>query len=296
MSLTSGASRDGSVKDHPPLETGNGVRQDPERLEFCADGFVTTAEHRRFEEVCQDARRYRHVALCVGAPGVGKSYSGRRYSAWDLVEPLSSSYAHIYDPPSEVSSRRAAYYMVPAANTPKLLDAEIDRRRGIVSWLVDVAENPESEDGGLISVEDRTELVIIDEAQFLKNTALEQLRYIYDQGDFGLVLMGMPGLDKILSRYRQFYSRVGRLHYYKPLTQQPVRELLRKPSVFRVGLTAESFSEEAAVALMRHSQGNFRTLKMLAQRVERLLEINGLDAANAEVVRLARDQLLLGQA
>jgi hypothetical protein len=52
--------------------------------------------------------------------------------------------------------------------------------------------------------------------------------------------------------------------------------------------------EEAAAAMVRNAQGNFRTLAKLAQRVESVLKVNGLAVADARAVRLAREQLLLG--
>jgi hypothetical protein len=72
-------------------------------------------------------------------------------------------------------------------------------------------------------VGDPTELLLVDEVDWLKMTGLEQLRAIFDAGGIGLVLIGMPGLERRLARYAQLYSRIGFVHEFRPLAGVEVR-------------------------------------------------------------------------
>ena len=61
------------------------------------------------------------------------------------------------------------------------------------------------------------DLLVVDEADRLSAPALEHLRDRFDRRPLGLLLIGMPGIGKRLSRYPQLYSRLGFAHQYRPL-------------------------------------------------------------------------------
>src|SRR5215471_15703563 len=105
---------------------------------------------------------------------------------------------------------------------------------------------------------DPTDLIIIDEGDRLKTASLEQVRAIFDQSDLGMVLIGMPGLEKRLARYPQFYSRVGFVHAFRPLSAAQVRALLGcKWSPSGGILPEDGVTEEATLAaIIRVTGGN----------------------------------------
>lgn len=147
-------------------------------------------------------------------------------------------------------------------------------------------------------VGDPASLIIVDEVDLFKMAGLEQLRAIFDRGGIGLVLIGMPGLEKRLARYPQLYSRVGFVHEFKPLSQADVRQLLREGwSPSGTVLPAEgSIDEEALATLIRIAEGKFRLLHRLLQQIGRVIEINRLDKVTREVVDAARESLVIGTA
>jgi DNA transposition AAA+ family ATPase len=147
-------------------------------------------------------------------------------------------------------------------------------------------------------IADPTTLVIIDEADRLKMSALEQVRDIFDKGAIGVVFIGMPGIEKRLSRYPQLYSRVGFVHAFRPLSAAQVRKLLQQKWVpSGVTLPEEGVADtEALAAIIRVTGGNFRLLHRLMTQIARLVEINALQTVTREVVEAARESLVIGTA
>ena len=147
-------------------------------------------------------------------------------------------------------------------------------------------------------IPDPTKLVIIDEADRLKMNALEQVRDIFDKGGIGVVFIGMPGIEKRLSRYPQLYSRIGFVHAFRSLSAAQVRKLLQQkwlPSGVELpeGGVAD---KETLASIIRITGGNFRLLHRLITQIARLVEINSLEQVTSEVVEAARESLVIGTA
>jgi DNA transposition AAA+ family ATPase len=146
-------------------------------------------------------------------------------------------------------------------------------------------------------IADPTTLILIDEVDRLRMASLEQVRAIFDASEVGIVLIGVPGLEKRLARYAQFYSRIGFVHEFRPLGTTEIRRLLSQPwTPAGVNLPEQPWVEEAIAAIIRITGGNFRLLYRLLTQMERILEINSLREINKAVVNAARESLVIGQA
>lgn len=149
----------------------------------------------------------------------------------------------------------------------------------------------------LLAVPDPTTLIVVDEADRLSMNSLEQLRSIFDQSGLGMVLIGMPGLEKRIARYPQFFSRIGFVHEFGSLADADVQELLEQRwAPVGIHLPALVPSLDVIGAIVRLTRGNFRLLVRLLTQMERILAINGLETLSVDVVETARENLVIGQA
>lgn len=169
------------------------------------------------------------------------------------------------------------------------------RRRGPRAHEIRVAERYEQLRR---KTPDPTSLILFDEADRLRIAGLEQARAIFDEGGTGLVLIGMPGLERRLARYPQLYSRVGFVHEFRPLRAEDVRELLDQRWVPPgVSLPQDAPMEaDAVAAIVRITGGNFRLLDRLLTQTARLMEINDIQHVTRGVVEAARESLVIGSA
>jgi DNA transposition AAA+ family ATPase len=298
-------------------------------------GFIETSEHRKFVEFSDACRAYRYIGLCYGPPGVGKTLSAQRYSRIDslaaydrendaLMPPTKFDTvlytAEVVNTPSRVASDldRARERLTGIAVRPIEREAntvletlrlrdEARRREILERPGCSPCDRPAVDPiyfqtyqyykARKKEVSDPTTLIVVDEADRLHMNSLEQVRSVFDSGDMGMILIGMPGIEKRVARFPQFYSRIGFVHEFRPLGAAEVQELLERcwtpPGVT---LPNSGLTPEVVARLVRMTGGNLRLLTRLLAQVERVLGVNDTQVVSVEIVEAARDSLVIGQA
>ena len=283
-----------------------------------SQGFVITKGYRRFAEMCDACRRARAVGLGYGPPGTGKTESATYYAQWNLLEPLlpeslitftgRNTFDDLYpyrplavpSAPLDASIRecRTVFYTPPVANTPRRIEREVLTLFAAFSYLVEAAHQHHQDERDFLVTRRfsrRIELLVVDEANRLKDGSMEQLRDIADRGKMGLVLLGMPGLEKRIARAPQLYSRIGFNHEMEPLSQEETRDFLEKRWRHHVKPYSDDFTDKEAVgAILRITKGNIRLIERLMMQVEHVLVANQLTVVTKEVVETARKNLIIG--
>jgi len=285
-------------------------------------------------EFCEACRRYKYIGLCYGPSGVGKTLSARTYSRWDKVrqsdrwtsgpteDPLLDTVFYtpaVINAPGNIAAdiRHAHDTLKDLARRPLRMEKEkklesIHRRDEqhaekvlhAYDWLTERIPKPRPTYGQVAReygekewrIGDPTSLIMIDEADRLRMASLEQVRAIFDAQEIGLILIGMPGLEKRLARFPQFYSRIGFVHEFRPLGACEIRQLLEQHwASAGVELPQKPLDLETIALIIRITGGNFRLLNRLLTLTQRILEINSLKEVTKAAVAAARESLVIGQ-
>jgi type II secretory pathway predicted ATPase ExeA len=123
----------------------------------------------------------------------------------------------------------------------------------------------------LADIDPMTLVLVLDDAQNYPSTALEELRMLLGLGGrarsaFALILLGDDYLlgSLRLSVQRALFSRIGAAHHLQALPREEVAPYLNW-HLARAGLDRDIFAPAAIDLLAEASEGNPRTLNLLAQ-------------------------------
>ena len=173
------------------------------------DAFCLTPTAEQIIHVLEGTQRHSDIGVVVGSPGVGKTTAFRHY---------------VEKPISTLNGRRTAFLVQMTqdeeADRPNRMLLRIAEKVGL--YVLTPSEACEQ----LTRRLGQGDLLIIDEAQFLRDSGLEMLRGLHDQGHFGLVLGGNPTVITRGNKVRQarmghFFSRIG---YRCPSLDEPLPE------------------------------------------------------------------------
>src|SRR5258707_12629126 len=193
---------------------------------------------------------------------------------------------------------RTVFYTPPVSASVARIEKQVLTLFAAFSYLVEAANQHHQGTEEFLVTRRYTsliELLIVDEANRLKDAGLELIRDFADRGEFGLVLLGMPGLEKRLMRAPQLYSRVGFAHEMEPLADSETRDFLEKRWSHRVKAYSDDFTDkEAVAAILRITRGNIRLIERLILQLEHVLVPNQIQVATKESVETARQNLIIG--
>lgn len=263
--------------------------------------FVATKEHRRFVEFADAVRRHHTIGICYGQAGVGKTLSAKRYANWHKAQTLLEEWGPRDDADFQVyaalARKRTVFFTPGVLTTPRQVQQDLADLTARVSICIDQHLETLGKLTGPPGMRLKNiELLIVDESERLSPNALEYLRDQHDRTNMGLILIGMPGIEKQFSRYPQLYSRVGFAHEYRPLAEDELRFVLaRRWRKLGHSLDPDDFTDaQALAAIARITHGNFRLVDRLFTQMERVMKINELNTITDDVVEAARSTLVIG--
>lgn len=268
---------------------------------YDATKYIVTTAYRHFAEFCDSCRTDQDIGICYGRAGIGKTWAGLYYSKWLYLEDASQYNVSSPKLSPDIATCRTIFYTPKVVNSPQSVEKDIALlRRRLNSLVREAAVTADRFDYSSSWIAtDYLELLIVDEANRLKQYSLEQLRDMYDRDlhGFGLVLMGMPGLEHLAKRYPQLYSRVGFQYPFEEMSLEEARHIIQaKWSLLRNQADLEEITDEEAIAaIIRFTRKDFREITKLLKQARRILENSGLKQVTKEVIDLAAKGLLRGQ-
>lgn len=206
------------------------------------------------------------IALIVADAGASKTTSAKLYA--------------------DRNETTVVYIPVVAGMNRKMLVTEIARQLGVETMRVPLNVLIQTTAQALA---DRDSLVILDEADYLKADALEFCRrLVYDLGESGLVLMGLPRLRAMIQNlrndHRQLESRIGISVHMEGLTKSDATLIARE-----VWPNCET---EIINSLYDVSKSDVRQFVKLIERAQNTMVLNNLENPTQDAIEMAATLVL----
>ena len=206
------------------------------------------------------------IALIVADAGASKTTSAKLYADRNEIT--------------------VVYIPVVAGMNRKMLVTEIARQLGVETMRVPLNVLIQQTAQALA---DRDSLVILDEADYLKADALEFCRrLVYDLGESGLVLMGLPRLRAMIQNlrndHRQLESRIG--------ISVQMEGLIKSDATLIAREVWPNCETEIINSLYEVSKSDVRQFVKLIERAQNTMVLNNLENPTQDVIEMAATLVL----
>ncbi len=243
-----------------------GFQKEPFSTSPDPEFFYSSREHERaLTNVLIELRLKRGLSVVLGDVGTGKTTLSRKLIQ-DLKNREDCLFHIMLDPTFEnnvlfIQSLVRNFGMLPEANGNAPIPSMTDLRERLERFLFQKGV-----------VENKTVILIIDEAQKLSETSLEALRVLlnYETNQFKLlqlVLLGQIELLSTLKSISNFLDRISFKTLLNPLDYAEMKEMI----YFRIGQAGynsrmDLFLEEALKEIYHYTNGYPRKVTMLCHR------------------------------
>lgn len=259
-----------------------GLRKEPFSSSPDPDFFYESYEHRAaLMRLLVEIRLRRGLSVILGDVGTGKTTLSRKL--FQMLKERPDIVFHMIMDPTSVSEElflesliRAFNVQIEGVSSPTILDY----KEAIKKYLYQKGVE-----------ENKTIVLVVDEAQKLNPLSLESLRVLlnYETNEFKLlqlVLFGQMELIPRIKELKNFLDRVVLKYVLNPLDEQETGDMID----FRLrqaGFDSELklFTEEAVAEVYRHSLGYPRKINLLCHNALRSLITENKTVVDAELIR-----------
>lgn len=242
-----------------------GVR---ERLAKNIDTTVTLA----VRSACHRVHIYGDMGVVSGKPGTGKTEGVKRYA----------------NEHKDVILICASVNM----NESTLLQAIVEGAKAEVITATKYSSGTKGDKYTAIirKLKNTKRLIIIDEADLMSPSCIEQLRLINEHTSVGVVLVGEPRLDSMISNREGRFSRVeSRVGYWTPVIKSITPE--DSHALTRASLEGYEVTDEILNAFWQCCNGSARTLSKLIPNIRDFGLSQGHELTPALIFSVAQDTL-----
>lgn len=227
---------------------------------------VETDELKVMANAIDTAHTDKDIALIVADAGGGKSTAAKWY---EQQNPTTTIYINVI-----------------SGTNKKMLVTEIARQLSLDTERVNL-HTLERQVADTLA--ERDMVVILDEADYLKNDALEfTRRLVYDLGQSGLVLIGLPRLRMMIQNlkndHRQLESRIGIFLPMSGLSKKSAKEIANKvwPGV----------DHEIVDAMYAISKTDIRQYTKIIELTQKTMGLNKLTEPTLDAVATASKRII----